>query len=52
MAAEQLHDKMKASLSDSAKPADLAAAQATPGTSTSTGGATATRNSGQQQVAQ
>lgn len=28
------------------KPADLAAAQATPGTSTSTGGATATRNSG------
>jgi len=31
---------------DSAKPADLAAAQATPGTSTSTGGATATRNTG------
>lgn len=31
---------------DTAKPADLAAAQATPGTSTSTGGATATRNSG------
>src|SRR5665213_1365293 len=30
----------------SAKPADLAAAQATPGTSTSTGGATATRNTG------
>ena len=28
------------------EPADLAAAQATPGTSTSTGGATATRNSG------
>ena len=28
------------------KPADLAAAQATPGTSTSTGGATATRNTG------
>jgi hypothetical protein len=30
----------------SAKPANLAAAQATPGTSTSTGGATATRNTG------
>ena len=29
-----------------AEPADLAAAQATPGTSTSTGGATATRNTG------
>jgi hypothetical protein len=28
------------------EPADLAAAQATPGTSTSTGGATATRNTG------
>ena len=47
-----LHDKMKAALSGkeespkSALPADLAAAQATPGTSTSTGGATATRNSG------
>ena len=44
-----LHEKMKASLGDSpssAKPADLAAAQATPGTSTSTGGATAKRNSG------
>ena len=41
------HKKVgKGNSPDSAKPADLAAAQATPGTSTSTGGATATRNTG------